>query len=82
MSWCDKHRAFAVEQLFRTDSVTLVLSIFKQHFKLKQHDGVPDRKTILSWVNKFKATSSAQKQKPPDRNHQILHPVTFSSGDT
>ena len=74
MGWSDQHRAFAVEQFFKTDSVTMVLWKFKQHFNLKRHDDVPARNTILSWVKKFKSTSSAQKQKPPGRNRTVRTP--------
>ena len=74
MIWSNEHRAFAVEEFFKTGSVSTTLNKFKKKFNLKRHDGVPGRNTVLRWVNNFKATASAQKKKPPGRTRTIRTP--------
>ena len=66
MTWTGKHRAFIVENfLTNGESVTAALRNFRNHFQLRRRDPVPDRKTVLLWVENFRATGSALKRKPP-----------------
>lgn len=60
MPWSGEQRAFILETFFKNgESVIATLRAFRRRYSLSSSASVPDRKTILSWVKKFRATSSA-----------------------
>ena len=60
--WNVQHRVFAVEQFFRnSDSVVTVQRLFRRTFNVERRDAIPDRNTILRWVEAFR---SVMKRKP------------------
>lgn len=68
MNWTGERRAFIVETFFKTnESVTATQRAFRVHFRLRRHDPMPSRNTILLWVSNFRAGGSALKQKIPGR---------------
>ncbi len=50
MSWSGVHRAFAVEQFFKTGSVAEVLKLFKTYFKLGRYDRAPTHNSVVREV--------------------------------
>ena len=71
-TWTVKHRVFAVEQFFRNkDSTTVVQRLFRRHFKVKRHDSIPSRNTILRWVEAFRETGSVMKRNSPGRPRSV-----------
>ena len=67
MAWSGEHRAFAVEEQLKNESVITTQRAFRRHFGLGRHSRVPDGKTIRLWVSNFRATSSALKRLSPGR---------------
>ena len=60
-----EHRVFAVEQFFRnSDSVVTVQRLFRRKFNVERRGAIPDRSTILRWVEVFRTTGSVMKSKP------------------
>lgn len=65
MPWSGEHRGFVVEAFFKnSESVTATQRAFCTRFGLRANESVPDRKTILLWVKRVRATGSALKRKP------------------
>ena len=58
--WNVQHRVFAVEQFFfrNSDSVVIVQSLFRRKFNVVRRGAVPDRNTILRWVEAFRTAGS------------------------
>jgi len=57
--WNVEHRVFAVEQFFRnSDSVVTVQRLFHRKFNVERRGSIPDRNTILRWVEAFRTTGS------------------------
>jgi len=57
--WNVEHRMFAVEQFFRnSDSVVTVRRLFHRKFNVERRGAIPDRNTILRWVEAFRTTGS------------------------
>ena len=57
--WDVEDRVFAVEQFFRnSDSVVTVQSLFRRKFNVVRRGAVPDRNTILRWVEAFRTAGS------------------------
>jgi len=57
--WNVQHRVFAVEQFFRySDSVVTVQRLFRRKFNVVRRGAIPDRITILRWVEAFRTTGS------------------------
>ena len=60
--WNIEHRVFAVKQFFRnSDSVVTVQRLFRQKFNVEHQGAIPDRNTILQWVEAFSTTRSVMK---------------------
>jgi len=54
-----EHRVFAFEQLFRnSDSIVTVQRLFRRKFTVVRRGAIPDRNTILRWVEAFRTTGS------------------------
>jgi len=52
--WNVEHSVFAVEQFFRnSDSVVTVQRLFHRKFNVERRGPIPDRNTILRWVDAF-----------------------------
>ena len=78
MAWTGTHRAVTVESfLINEESVTATLKNFRNYFQMSRHDPIYDRKTILLWVNDFRAAGSALKWKPPGRPRSVRTPVNI-----
>jgi len=76
--WNVQHRVFAVEQFFRnSDSVVSVQRLFRRKFIVERRGAIPDRNTILRWVEAFRTTGSVMKsvheQTTHDRRAETLH---------
>ena len=57
--WNVERREFAVEQFFRnSDSVVTVQRLFCRKFNVVRRGAIPDRNTILRWVEAFRTTGS------------------------
>ena len=53
--WNVEHRVFVVEQFVRnSDSVVAVQRLFRRKFNVERRGAIPDRNTILRWVEAFK----------------------------
>ena len=60
--WNVEHRVFAVEQFFRnSDSVVTVQRVFRRQLNVERRGAIPDRNTILRWVEAFRTTGSVTK---------------------
>jgi len=57
--WNTEYRVFAVEQFFRySDSVLIVQRPFRRKLNFQRRGAIPDRNTILRWVEAFRTTGS------------------------
>ena len=64
MVWSREERAFAVETYFsNAHSVIVVQRAFRRHFHLPPRGRVPDRKSILLWVDAFRETGNVSKKR-------------------
>ena len=60
--WNAERRVFAVEQFFRnSDSVVTVQRLFRRKINVERRGAIPDRNTILRWVEAFRTTGSVTK---------------------
>ena len=78
MAWSGEHRAFAVEEQLKNESVITTQRAFRRHFGLGRHSRVPDGKTIRLWVSNFRATSSALKRLSPDSVEHVRASIQHS----
>ena len=61
--WNVEQRVFGVEQFFRNnDSVVTFQRLFRRHFNVARDGAIPDRNTILRWVESFRTTGSVMKR--------------------
>lgn len=69
MLWPTEQRAFAVKAYFsHGHSFIAVQRAFRRHFEIPPRGRVPDRKSILMWVEAFKTTGNVSKRrKGPSR---------------
>ena len=73
--WNAEQRVFTVEQIFRNnDSVVTVQRLFRRKFNVEHQDAIPDRNTILRWVEAFRTTGSVMKRKPPGLLRSVRTP--------
>jgi len=57
--WNGERRVFAVEQFLRnSDSLVTVQRLFRRNFNVERRGAIPDRSTILRWVEAFGTTGS------------------------
>jgi [histone H3]-lysine36 N-dimethyltransferase SETMAR len=76
MMWTGRQRAFVVEAFIKSNgSLIATRRAFRTHFALGRHDPVPHHKTILLWVENFRASGSALKNKPPGRPRNVRIPT-------
>lgn len=73
--WTLEHRMFVVEQFFRNgDSVITVQRLFRRQFNVEPRKPIPDRNTILRWIEAFRTTGSVMKRKPPGPPRTVRTP--------
>ena len=77
--WNVEHRVFAVEQFFRNSDSVVTVRLFRRKFNVERRGAIlPDRNTILRWVEAFRTTGSVMKRKPPG----LPCPVQTPENDT
>jgi transposase len=80
MPWSSEYRASVVGAFFKHgESITATQRAFRTRFGLRANDSVPDRKTILLWVQRVRATGSALKRKPPGRPKNVRTPENIAT---
>jgi len=68
MPWSGEQRGFVIEAFFENaESVTAAHGAFRTRFDLSPNETVPNRKTILKWVENLRATESAMPKEPARR---------------
>ena len=78
--WNIEHRIFAVKQFFRNnDSAVTVQRLFRRQFNVLREGTIPDRNTILQWVESFRTTGSVMKRTSTARLHTARTPEYFES---
>jgi len=64
MVWSNEQRAFAVETYFlQNHSIVVVQHAFRTRYQIAPRDRVPDRKSILLWVENFRETGSVSEKR-------------------
>ena len=64
MRWSSEERAVAVEAYFsKQKSFIATQRAFRIHFNVPPSGPVPDRKSIVTWVDKFKRTGSTKRRR-------------------
>lgn len=64
MVWTSVQRAFAVEAFIRNnESVIMAQREFRTRFQIPPRHSVPDRKSIVLWVNNFRETGNVVKKR-------------------
>jgi len=73
--YTSEQKAFVCEAFVKNnDSYIATIRKFRNQFKLKSNDKVPDRKTVKDWVKKFRETGSTLNKKPPGKPKQVRTP--------
>jgi hypothetical protein len=49
---------FAVEQFYRNSDSVVTVRLFHRKFNVEHRGAIPDRNTILRWVEPFRTTGS------------------------
>ena len=64
MVWPNEQRAFAVETYFsQSHSIVAVQRAFRTRYQISPRDRVPDRKSILLWVENLRERGSVSEKK-------------------
>jgi len=64
MVWSNEQCAFAIETYFsQSHSIVAVQCAFRTHYQIPPWDRVPDRKSILLWVENFREMGSVSKKR-------------------
>ncbi|XP_039758681.1 uncharacterized protein LOC120632758 [Pararge aegeria] len=64
--WGVVHRVFAYDEFVKSnESVVAAQRAFRQRFNIERHGAIPNRKTVMRWVNAFRTTGNIMKKKPP-----------------
>ena len=64
MVWSNEQRAFSVETYFsQSHSIVAVQRAFSTRYQIPPRDRVPDRKSILLWVENFKERGSVSEKR-------------------
>jgi len=64
MVWSNEQRAFAVQTYFsQSHSIVAVERAFRTRYQIPPPDRVPDRKSILLWVENFRETGSVSEKR-------------------
>jgi hypothetical protein len=77
--WALEHRVLVFETYTETKSVIAVQCRFRTQFNVERHGNIPDRNTILRWVEAFRATGSVMKTKPPGLPATVRTPENIES---
>jgi hypothetical protein len=80
VGWTGEHRAFIIEiYLKNCDPVIAMQPLFRRHFGAARHGRVPDRKTVLLWVENLREKSSALKKKLSGRFRSLRTPENIAA---
>ena len=64
MVWSNEQRPFAVETYFsQSHSIVAVQGAFRTRYQIPPRDRVPDRKSVLLWVENFRETGSVSEKR-------------------
>jgi len=64
MVWSNEQRAFAVETYFsQSHSIVVMQRAFRTRYQIPPRDRVPDRKSILLWVENFRETGNVSEKR-------------------
>jgi len=63
MVWTSVQRAFAVEAFIRNNESVMAQREFRTRFQIPPRHSVPDRKSIVLWVNNFRETGNVVKKR-------------------
>jgi len=64
MVWSNEQRPFAVETYFsQSHSIVAVQRAFRSCYQIPPRDRVPDRKSILLWVENLRETGSVSEER-------------------
>ena len=64
MMWSNDQRAFAVDTYFsQSHSIVAVQHAFRTRYQIPPRDRVPDRKSILLWVENFREMESVSEKR-------------------
>ena len=79
--WDVEHRVLAFKQFsFRNnDSVVTVQRLFRRQFNVARNGAIPDRNTILRWVESFRTTGSVMKRTSTGRPRTAPTPANVES---
>jgi len=67
--WNVEHSVFAVEQFFRNNDSVATVRLFRRQFNVARDGAIPDRNTILRWVESFRTTGSVMKRATAQNTH-------------
>ena len=66
--WTREHRVFVVENYIKSgESVIAVQRLFRKQFNVERRGNIPDRNTILRWVDAFRTTGTERFHSPGNR---------------
>ena len=75
-----EQRGFVIEAFFKNaECVTATQRAFRTRFGLNPNESVPDRKTILKWVQNLRVTGSAMPKKPVGRPKSVRIPENIAA---
>ena len=77
--WNVEQRVFAVEQFFRNNDSVVTVRLFRRHFNVARDGAIPDRSTILRWVESFRTTGSVMKRTSTGRPRMARTPENVES---
>ena len=77
--WNVEQRVFAVEQFFRNNDSVVTVRLFRRHFNVARDGAIPDRSTILRWVESFRTTGSVMKRTSTVRPRMARTPENVES---
>ncbi|KAF0711882.1 DUF4817 domain-containing protein [Aphis craccivora] len=80
MPWSGEQRGFVIEAFFKNaECVIATQRAFRTRFSLNPNESVPDRKTILNWLQNLRATGSAMSKKPVGRPKSVRTPENIAA---
>lgn len=73
--WILEHRTFVMRRYYANgESVTQTQRDFRRNFNVPPRGPIPDRNTILRWIENVNTTGSLLKRKPPGRERTVRTP--------
>ena len=78
--WNVEHRVFGIEQFFfRNNDSVVTVRLFRRQFNVARDGAIPDRNTILQWVESFRTTGSVMKRTSSGRPRTTRTPENVES---